>query len=438
MKFQLALLLFFGIQNLAQGAVVKVVSGDRHNCALLSDGRVKCWGQNDGVLGLEDSPTRGNAGGTMGPTLPYVQLGPERVVNLVAAGGSTCAIFESGRVKCWGDNSGGVLGIASSASTVGGKIDDMGEHLPYLSLGTNLKVAEVVKGGLSACAIFTDGRMKCWGFNDGDGELGSGDNLPRGRQTSDMGDALPFTNLGVGVKVVHAAMGVYHTCVVTDAGRVKCFGFNNDGQLGLEDPKSRGADPTQMGDALPYVDLGTHAKVIQIAAGGSHTCVLFEDSKIKCWGENMAGELGIETDRTDRGREPHDMGTSLPFVNVGSTEKILQISSQRYGNCVLFVSGRVKCWGRNEGALGNGEASPRGNSSAQMGANLPYVNVGLRLKIRALSGGLQHECALLNFGGLVKCWGVNDLGQLGYEDTQTRGVTPDQMGDDLPFVDLGD
>ena len=98
-----------------------IVAGDRHTCALLFPtpmnvglraGAVKCWGANDrGQLGLGDQEARGDGANEMGRALPYVDLGAGRaVVSLVAGGDTTCALLETGDMKCWGANTWGQLG----------------------------------------------------------------------------------------------------------------------------------------------------------------------------------------------------------------------------------------------------------------------------------------------------------------------------------------
>jgi E3 ubiquitin-protein ligase HERC3 len=98
------------------------------------------------------------------------------------------------------------------------------------------------------------GRVKCWGDNEA-GELGLGDTVDRGTQTDQMGDNLPYSDLGTGRSARMIAVGVSSTCALLDNGTVQCRGTNFYGQLGLGDTVNRGALPNQMGDNLPAVDL---------------------------------------------------------------------------------------------------------------------------------------------------------------------------------------
>ena len=115
-------------------------------------------------------------------------------------------------------------------------------------------------GGTYSCAILYGGVIKCWGGNDY-GKLGLGDLSNHGDASADqMGDNLPVVDLGTGrtAKMISASTGGAHTCAVLDDDSVKCWGWNDSGQLGLGDTSNRGDGPGEMGDNLPVVDLGTY------------------------------------------------------------------------------------------------------------------------------------------------------------------------------------
>jgi len=169
-------------------------------------------------------------------------------------------------------------------------------------------------GGAHSCALLDDGSVKCWGGNEV-GQLGLGDSVSRGNEASMMGDALPAVDLGSGRSALRIVAGTEHTCALIDDGSAKCWGANLSGQLGLGDQRARGDEPGEMGDALSAVDLGSNSSVLALSAGRSHTCVLLDDRRIKCWGENYYGELGLG-DRDNRGDEPGEMGDALPAVSL--------------------------------------------------------------------------------------------------------------------------
>src|SRR4029079_11590079 len=89
-----------------------------------------------------------------------------------------------------------------------------------------------------------------------------------------------------------------------------------------------------------------------------------------------------------------------------------------------------------DGQLGLGDGANRGETPGQMGDGLPAVNLGTGRKAGMVSIGGNHSCVMLD-NAQIKCWGLNDKGQLGLGDTNTRGNDPGEMGDNLPTVDLG-
>ena len=150
---------------------------------------------------------------------------------------------------------GGTPGVAgesgaAGATAHGGSGGSGGQINP---VATTLQVA---LGADFSCALFPGGRVKCWGQNLS-GQLGLGDTLDRGDQPGEMGDNLPFVELGTGATVTSLAVGFEHSCALLQDGRVKCWGVNLNGCLGLGDKAIRGDEPGEMGDKLPAVDLGT-------------------------------------------------------------------------------------------------------------------------------------------------------------------------------------
>ena len=192
-----------------------------------------------------------------------------------------------------------------------------------------------------------------------------------------MGDNLPAVNLGTGRTAQALAMTVASTCAVLDNGAVKCWGSNFYGELGLGDTKDRGYQSGQMGDDLPAVDLGAGRTAHAIAAhsGGASFCALLDNDTLKCWGENVFGELGLG-DAIPRGSLPNQMGDNLPALNLGSGRTVRAVAAGVAANCALLDNGTVKCWGiDNYGQLGLGDAINRGGLPGQMGDNLPALDL---------------------------------------------------------------
>lgn len=401
-----------------------------HSCVILDDARVKCWGQNNyGELGLGDQQHRGDAPFEMGNNLPAVDLGTDMVPVALSAGGiHTCALSTTGRVKCWGRNAVGQLGLGDNTHR-GTMPGQMGDNLPAVDLGTMKWATAITAGWGHTCAILNDETVKCWGANDV-GQLGLGDTLRRGDEPNEMGDALPAVDLGTGKRAVELSLGAGFTCALLNDGNVKCWGDNGVGQLGLGDTSHRGDEPNEMGDALPAVDLGAGKPAVAVVAGLEHACALLNDGTVKCWGGNMYGQLG-RGDVMNRGDEPLEMGDNLPTVDLGLDQKAKNISTF-VSTCVVLLDGRVKCWGRNLGLLGIGDAFDRGDQPNEMGDNLPFVNLGTGATVASVAVG-GCACALLTTGDL-KCWGPNYYGQLGLGDKETRGDEAGEMGNQLPHI----
>eukprot|EP01083_Nonionella_stella_P154227 496657_1 len=99
-----------------------------------------------------------------------------------------------------------------------------------------------------------------------------------------MGDDLLEIDLGTNFIPMQIVAGAHHTCALSTGNKVKCWGYNVDGQLGYGDKNERGNAPSEMGDALLEIDLGSSFTPIQVVAGGYHSCALSTANKVKCWG----------------------------------------------------------------------------------------------------------------------------------------------------------
>jgi alpha-tubulin suppressor-like RCC1 family protein len=366
---------------------------------------------------------------------------------------------------------------------------EMNDGSGWVPTRPDREVEAMGAGAEHSCALLRDGTVKCWGRNDF-GQLGLGDTQNRGDQPGEMGDNLPAVDLGTGRTAVALAVGSVHTCALLDDGSVKCWGDNENGQLGLGDTQNRGDGPGEMGDNLPTVDLGTGRTAVAIAAtAGSYevygqngltrvrqgTCALLDNGSVKCWGYNDIGQLGLE-DVENRGDQPGEMGDNLPAVDLGTGRTAVAISMGTQNTCAILDDGGVKCWG--DFGLGYaGAPTYRGPIPRTMGDNLPEINLGPGHSAAAIAVASNDVCVVLDDGsvkcfgisnqdgdnspaidlgtgrtataisasdgefcaildeGSLKCWGQNDFGQSGQGDTTTR--SGNDVGDTLPAVDLG-
>ncbi|MBN2360266.1 MAG: hypothetical protein JXR83_12510 [Deltaproteobacteria bacterium] len=431
---------------------IKVTALDNsgsHTCALRGDSVIKCFGNNSsGELGVGHRASQGDEPDEMGAMLVRVGRDSAGDANLTAqhvSVGSThsCAILQSDQVLCWGDNVYGKLGLGDSID----RGDDPGELVGWtVSLGSSLTATQIACGATHTCALLVsrqDRLVKCWGNNDF-GKLGlgiSGSASHVGDGPDEMGDLLPAVDLGPG-DVVAVASGGNNTCAVLydqSVHRLKCWGENGSGQLGIGDALSRGDDPGEMGTALPNVNLGTSGEVAAVDVGVGHVCALLADQHVKCWGENGSGELGLG-DKGDRGDQQGEMGNNLPRVALGTGALVSKVTAGSNHTCALLTTGLVKCWGNNSyGQLGlgvSGATSHRGDDAGEMGSSLPAVDLGTGRSAVDVWAGVHDTCAQLDDGS-IKCWGLNSYGRLGLGDTSDRGGAPGEMGDALPAVDIG-
>ncbi len=253
--------------------------------------------------------------------------------SIKVAGGlqHSCSILESNFAKCWGRNAAGELGLGDTDSRGGGP-NEMGNNLTFVDLGynsiTNFTTIDIAAGSLHTCVILNNDRVKCWGVNK-NGQLGLGDSDNRGDTSSQMGNNLPFVDLGnnstANFTAIDITLGNFYTCVMLDNGRLKCWGFNGVGSLGLGDTNTRGDDLNEMGNYLPFVDLGDDGTAnftfvdIPLGYAHTHTCVILDNGRVKCWGSNNNGQLGLG-DMNDRGDDSSQMGNNLLFVDLGIKE----------------------------------------------------------------------------------------------------------------------
>ncbi len=289
-----------------------------------------------------------------------------------------------------------------------------------------------ISGG---CALFDDGRIKCWGAN-GAGQLGLGDTANRGDGPDEMGPNLPWIALGSAQKAIWVSAAGSRTCAALANGQFKCWGNNAWYQLGLGDDNNRGDNANEMGDALPSIDVGTNLPATAVFAGAHGTCAFFDNSELKCWAAAVVvWSFGLPVWRP----HPLDSHGNLPTMDFGIGRTVTTISLGNWHHCVLLNHGHVTCWGTNaSGQLGFGNTDGIGEWRFEnpSGASLPEVNLGAGRTASAIAVGGMSSCALLD-DGQVKCWGANSAGQLGLGDTANRGDEPGEMGDNLPAVDLG-
>ena len=282
---------------------IALTAGGLHACALRSGGLAVCWGRNGTtrdrpsptVISLIDDGTEISSAahttcvrrpdesiwcwgfgamGQLGDGTTTDRIAPVDVsglrggVTAIAAGAlQSCALKSTGGVKCWGNTS--ALRPVDVSGLSGG-------------------VIAIAAGATHSCALTRIGGVKCWGRNN-HGQLGDGTTADR---------LAPVEVSSLRVRVTAIAAGTAHSCALTSTGRVTCWGTNRFGQLG---------DGTTSDRRRPVDVSGLSGGATAIAAGSFHSCALTRAGGIRCWGANTSGQLGDGT-KVDRRRPVRVVG----------------------------------------------------------------------------------------------------------------------------------
>jgi alpha-tubulin suppressor-like RCC1 family protein len=240
----------------------------------------------------------------------------------------------------------------------------MGERLPFVDLAA--ATLSLAAGADHSCALLVGGEVKCWGAN-GLGQLGVGDQRDRVAATDEMGSELPALELPAAHPMGLSA-GDYHTCARFADETVYCWGHNRAGQLGTGDGQPRGAiEPSR--DATPTpVDFGAERRARFVTSGASHNCAVLDDRSLKCWGLDLFGSLGRGGGADRVGDEAKELGDGWPTVMLSNGPTPVSAVSAGTGfTCAVLDESRVKCWGQNnQGQLGIGDTEDRGDNPSEM------------------------------------------------------------------------
>ena len=331
-------------------AVVQVVAGAQHSCAIHDSGQVSCWGLAESI----------RAGGAA-VLAPALVPGVAPPLQLAAGTHLTCAITQARRVACWGNQQLVVLG------------DD----------GTPIsEVRALALGADYGCAVTSEG-TRCWGKND----FGQ---LARPLTVKDSATAVlaqPKAAERAGADFVGTGIAV----VSVSGGQLCAWGRNATKLISAADDLGVQVMP----------QCRSITDVAELAVGDTHACVRHAAGTFTCWGERYYGELGLGgTDTADVG--PPGSVTSLPGP-------VAQLVAGVSHSCALLMDGRVICFGRNNlGQVGPGAAT------SDEEVRMPAPVTGFSGKVIALGAGstAQHTCAIVADGS-VQCWGSDDAGQLG-------------------------
>ena len=151
------------------------------------------------------------------------------------------------------------------------------------------------------------------------------------------------------------------------------------------------------------------------------SCALLETGHVQCWGANEVGQLGNGGDKVSP-------SASAAPLDVVALEGVTQIMAAKDTLCAVS-NGGVKCWGLSEfSTLGVNQSDTW----------VPIAIPGVTSGVKAIAGSGETICALLDTG-VVECWGLDDVGQVGDQPrTSVTGSvsTPTAVKDLEPAVSV--
>jgi alpha-tubulin suppressor-like RCC1 family protein len=336
--------------------------------------------------------TSGSAQGTASVNVLPPPPAP-RFTDASAGFGHSCGLTVEGDAYCWGRNNVGQLGRWDPTVEYHTQPAHVHGGLTFAALSTN--------AGHVTCGITGVGDAYCWGLNDhgqvGNGQVGNPDFEKYG-----FGVYSPSRVLG-GLTFMAVAPAMYHTCGLTTAAAVYCWGRNDYGQLG-DGTTTSSSTPVPVRSALAFAAVTT---------GAYHSCAVTTAGAVHCWGDNVGGQLGNGT--TTPSSIPVAVPSDSTFVTV----------SARFHTCAVTAAGTAYCWGPNQsGVLGDGTTAST-TTPVPVAGGLAFVSI---------DAGWTHTCGV-TASGAAYCWGNNFFAQLG-DGTTTGHLTPTAVTGGLTFASV--
>ena len=213
--------------------------------------------------------------------------------------------------------------------------------------------------------------------------------------------------------------GGAQTCVSWPNNDFKCWGFNEEGELGLgfvEDPIGQRMLPSS------YDSIGVPAGVKFLHTNSVRSIWISENDEMSAWGKNVGGYYGNHGDEVVYGDD--EPMTEAPSAPLGG--EVVAFDASSNGTCSVFSDGGLRCIGPNhKGMLGLGHDEEVDRSSPEALAQIPLVQLGEPARTVAVGGGFA--CAVLE-SQKVRCWGRGPFGLLGVP------FLPNASGDTVPIV----
>ena len=385
--------------------VFQVEAGYYHNLVIKDDGTV--WAFGDDAYGQLGDGTSGTDSNTPGQVLGVGGTGTTLEGIVKVAGGiyHSLALKNDGTVYAWGRNNYGQLGQNSSdSSTHPLPLQVVGEaNVGYLE-----GVVDIAAGAYHSLALKGDGTVYAWGYN-GLGQIGDNSTTQRNTpvQVNSVGGTSVLDN------IISLSAGYYHSLALESDGNVYAWGYNADGQLGNNSTSTNripiGVCATSSSSGVCDTYL---TGITKLAAGQYHSLALLSNGTVWAWGRNDEGEIGDNTEDTDR-LVAVQVQDGEQTTSSGYLEGIIDISAGYYGSSAVANNGIVFGWGDNSyGRLGDGTVTQR-NTPVKVKNNV--TNIGLA-NIISIRTGYYHSIAV-DATGKMFTWGYNSNSQLGIGNT---------------------
>jgi len=340
-------------------------------------------------------------------------------VTAVTAGGNTnghsCAVTITGSVFCWGHNDHGQLGNGSLIQQLTPVQVVAGEG-PADEDGFLTGVVSMTAGGRHTCALTIAGNVLCWG---------RGSTSQLGNDSTTLAQPTPVQVHGGGStevlsQVVSLNSNFDHTCAVTTTGGVWCWGLNSFGQLGDGSTVNRSTPVAVVGVG----GTGTLSAVSSVSVGSRHSCAVTTSGSVLCWGSQLEGRLGNGLTTNSTVVNPVQVTAGVGPNDAGALSQVVSMASTWSNSCAVTTTSSVFCWG-------NGQTGRNGNGVTALNQGTPVQvrdvdNAGTLSGVSALASGAYHMCAVLTSGSAV-CWGDGNVGQRGDSTFVTTRSWPVQV-----------
>ncbi|WP_413294810.1 hypothetical protein ACLSU7_06825 [Bdellovibrio sp. HCB185ZH] len=359
---------FYIVDDEKNLTVTKASIGRKHNCAIMSDNSLRCWGHNTyGQIGDASTTFRSEAVIiSSGTSFKDVAVGNEH----------TCAIASNGDLYCWGRNANGQVG------NNGAGVD---KNSPQL-IDSGVAYKAVSSGENHSCGLTTGNKIRCWGqgMYGALGQGGTGNlNVP--------------TEIDAAVSYKFVSVGAKSSCAITSADKLRCWGHNAVNQLG---------DGTTTNATSP-IDVDATYDFATVSIGSGHACGVTTTGLMRCWGYNGTGAIGDGT--TTARTTPVSVNASATYTAVSVNDDV-NVGGGRTTTCALLSSGAAQCWGSNANALLANGTLTQSTSPVNVDAGTTYSNI-------AVTGSRACGITSGSAGGALKCWG-----NFTYDSTKTLNL----------------